>query len=54
MKSLSLEDIFELQNDCRRPIQALGYTFIKEEKDLKSHTLPAEKTIEDIWLTNLP
>ena len=29
------------------------FTFIKEEKDVKSHKLPGEKTIEDIWLTKL-
>ena len=52
-KSLDLQDIFQIQQVCREPMEILGYTFIKEETDLKSQKYPLEKTAEEVWFGNV-
>ena len=53
MKSLPLQDILQIQQVCREPMEKLGYTFKKEETDLKSLKYPLEKTAEEVWLGNV-
>ena len=50
MKSLGLEDILKIQDECSQPMETLGYRLVKGEQDLELIDLPVEKTAEEVWM----